>query len=189
MSYRRLIIIILAILSVLGQHGTTEVNGQLLGAVVRGPQPLLVIAVEFADLKHSSSRDLDYIRNLVFGTVSSYFSEASYNQTWLVGKTTDRWYTLSQNASFYAARKLPWCQRSNWGAMVKEATRLASAVETLSKYRFVIISHPASWDYACGLGDNTTSTGTSSHSSRSHSIVHSKFTNHHDPATDFLRNG
>lgn len=137
-------------------HAAVSVNS--LGRSVSGPQRLLVIATEFADIKHSPTKDLDYIRKIVFGTVNDYYTEASYNQTWLVGKVTDRWYTLSKNASFYELKRMPQCQERNWGPMINEAVNLASNHENLAAYRYFIVVHPANgdmWQINCGLGDNT----------------------------------
>jgi hypothetical protein len=60
-----------------------------------GAQSVAVILVEFPDLKHSVSRDILYDR--VFNKLNAYYTEVSYNQTWIIGEMTRDWIMMRWN--------------------------------------------------------------------------------------------
>src|SRR5262249_3198749 len=62
-----------------------------------GVQKTLVMLVNFQD-NLSQPWTLDDVRGVVFGTVSDYFKENSYQQTWLTGDVVG-WYTLSMGTT------------------------------------------------------------------------------------------
>lgn len=77
-----------------GNEGTATTGG-VIGEVVKpiGEQRTLVLLVNFQDTANETPFMLPQAYNAVFGTVSDFFYEASYGQTWLTGDVHG-WYTL-----------------------------------------------------------------------------------------------
>jgi hypothetical protein len=80
---------------------STDITATAASSVVSsalGQQKTLVMLVNFQDRPGLQPWTVDQVRNFVFGTVSNYFFENSYRQTWLAGDVFG-WYTIPQNST------------------------------------------------------------------------------------------
>jgi len=76
-----------------------DVKVETLHPDVSGPYSLLLLLVEYPDVKHTTSPDQIY--ESVFPTLNQYFTEVSYNQTWVVGHVTNEWKMLEKPSTYY----------------------------------------------------------------------------------------
>jgi len=118
---------------------------------VLGKQTILVITVDFSDTEHSVTKS--YVEDMIFSKVSSYFREASFNQTWIEGQVTDRWYRLSGTVTSYAERNAlgrgnPW---KDMQRLVRDVVSIADHDVDFSKFRYVVIVHSGELNGAWGL--------------------------------------
>ena len=115
---------------------------------VKGAQTVIVITVEFPDSRHATSAG--YLEDLIFRKIDGYYREVSYNQCWIVGNVTKRWYQMSKSSAAYE-----WDGKSNvqtyMNPFVQEAIRLADDEVDYSNYRFIAIVHSARWRNAWGF--------------------------------------
>lgn len=85
------------------EQGTTaafrDVKVTTLHADVVGPQRVILLLVEYPDIKHTLSPDQIYAN--VFPTLNQYFTEVSYNQTWIIGQVTPSWKMLQNPSTYY----------------------------------------------------------------------------------------
>jgi len=104
----------------------------------RGPQVVIVILVEFPDLRHSSPKES--IRNSILRTVSQYYSEVSYNATWVVGEVTD-WIMMPSLFRSYGnmGHAASWDQREK---LVRDVVSVADKGVDFRKYMQVVIVVP-----------------------------------------------
>jgi len=80
-----------------GTSGSTGGGSTTIAPNTFGEQRTLVVLVNFADDPTNEPWTIQEARDMVFGTVSDFFFENSYNQTWLSGEAFG-WYTLPMNA-------------------------------------------------------------------------------------------
>lgn len=67
---------------------------------VVGPVSLVVLLVEFSDMKHVASKEA--VRNLVFVVMGDYYRQVSYGRVEVTGNVTD-WMTLGHPMKYYGA--------------------------------------------------------------------------------------
>jgi len=102
------------------------------------PQIMIVILVEFSDLKHTAPQDK--MHDLIFSGLNKYYSEVSYGQIGFTGKTVG-WYQLPNPVAHYAVG-----QRKNYNAsqvrpFIKSAVDAADDDVDFSKYSYVMVVH------------------------------------------------
>ncbi len=107
-----------------------------------GEQRVIVILVEFTDVKHR--RDASYFRNSVFSDLDRYYRDVSFGATWLTVTVYDRWYQLSGPISKYA-----WDRRTSLGTyfqpFLTEVLGMADIDIDFAKYNRLIIFHAGTW--------------------------------------------
>lgn len=104
-----------------------------------GAQSTLVILVNFQDAPTSQPYTIAAAQSLVFGTVSSFFLENSYQQTWLTGSVVG-WYTIPLSSTS--------CDTSSIASYAQSAASAAGV--NLSAYTHYVYAFPQ--DNACGFG-------------------------------------
>lgn len=107
-----------------------------------GPQRVVTILVEFPDLKHSVTRDA--IHELVFIEMNKYFTEVSYNKTWITGDTVEQWIMMPKK--FAAYRLLGWYAEGRED-FAKQAIWTADDRVDFRKYDYVMLFIPNVWDF------------------------------------------
>jgi gametolysin peptidase M11/alpha-galactosidase-like protein len=95
-----------------------------------GAQQTLVVLVNFQD-NLAQPQTLDQVRSLVFGSVSNFFLEASYQQTWLSGSVMG-WYTIPVSSTT--------CDTPSVASYANSAAAAAGA--DLSQYTHFIYMFP-----------------------------------------------
>ncbi len=107
-----------------------------------GNKTLLVILLEFQDVKHGSSRDQAYYENLLFNTgnpesLASFFDENSYGRLQLTGIVTN-WITSSQNMDYYGGDSGPFPNIDDANGdvfeMAREAVQLANPTVNFANF-------------------------------------------------------
>jgi len=106
-----------------------------------GPQNIIVVTVEFADAKHTQPRS--YYEDLFFNKIDRYFRETSYNQCWIVGDITNKWYQMPKSSKEYVLGRGPGFNLYAVWPFVEEAVLIADNDVDYSKYRMVVIVHAA----------------------------------------------
>jgi NPCBM-associated, NEW3 domain of alpha-galactosidase/Gametolysin peptidase M11 len=118
-------------------HGSTGVN-------TLGEQQTLVMMVNFQD-KVSQPWTVDQVRS-VFGTVSNFFLENSYNQTWLNTKVVG-WYTLPVSSTT--------CDTAAIASYAKSAATGAGVnLSAYSHYVYVFPTISCNWVGTSTVGGN-----------------------------------
>lgn len=98
---------------------------------------LVVILVEFTDIKHTKSRDT--IDELVFGGMNKYWREVSYDQFNVIGDTVN-WINLGHNEAYYGKdtdRKDPGSDQRD-PELFADACRLAKGVD-FNQYQDIMV--------------------------------------------------
>ncbi len=107
-----------------------------------GEQKVIVILVEFTDVKHR--HDASYFRAAVFSDLDNFYREVSYGATWLIVTVYDKWLQLSGPISKYA-----WDRRTNLGThfqpFISETLGLADRDIDFSQYNRLIVLHAGTW--------------------------------------------
>ncbi|MEM2983464.1 MAG: hypothetical protein QXH17_09935, partial [Candidatus Bathyarchaeia archaeon] len=109
-----------------------------------GSQPVAVILVECSDYKQSVSKE--YIYDLIFVKMNAYYTEVSYNQTWIVGEMTRDWIMLPTFFTRYG--DLTWAgtyQKDFWDRarrLGEDAIHAADEEIDFRKFKHVIIVLP-----------------------------------------------
>jgi len=117
----------------------------------------VVILVDFSDTKGRFSRD--FVQDLLFVKANSYYREVSYNQTWIVGDTTQRWYELPGTSSSYEwSKSTPYGSWEHFRGFVQTVVALADNDVDYSKYRYIVIVHSGKWRMNWGFVDPFTVT-------------------------------
>jgi M6 family metalloprotease-like protein len=108
-----------------------------------GPQSIIVILVEFQDLKHTISREEIYRE--MFLDMDAYYKEISYNKTWIVGNVTNRWYELPGSWKDYAwtppVTEGPWTDAGNTNTLrlVKSSITASDGEVDFTRYKVACI--------------------------------------------------
>lgn len=113
-------------------------------ALALGPQKTLVMLVNFTDNTSQPWTAAD-VSGRVFGEVSNFYLENSFQQTWLTGDVVG-WYTLPITAT---------CNVSDIAAGAKQAATAAGY--NLAQYSHYIYAYPA--NSACGMSGQGTMGG------------------------------
>ena len=115
-----------------------------------GPHSIILLLVEFPDVKHSMTPL--QIRDDVFDTLNRYYTEVSYNLTWITGQVTQEWKTLPQPATYY---DISTVTTSGWSKgrhveIVRDAISLWDIEIDFKEYDYVFIATAgdATWSYA-----------------------------------------
>ncbi len=156
-----LVIILALILTLFGQQTTIHVvesktnttsevfydNISLPSLVpILGEQRIIVILVEFEDIKHSVTGEIIY--NRVFKEMADYYNEVSYGLVSISGDITN-WNTLPAPYSSYADLD-SW---ENWSIklkLIRDAIKAADKDIDFRKYKYVFVVHPAPVRWAWG---------------------------------------
>ena len=69
-----------------------------------GAQRIILLLVEFPDVKHRLTPQQVY--GNVFPTLNQYYTEISYNLTWVVGSVTQGWQMLQNSSTYYDIAKV-----------------------------------------------------------------------------------
>jgi hypothetical protein len=116
-----------------------------------GAQSTLVILVNFQDAPTNQPYTAAAAQSLVFGTVSSFLLENSYQQTWLTGGVVG-WYTIPEIST-----------TCNITSIATDAQAAATAAGiNLSAYSHYVYAFPQ--DSACGFGGSSNIGGNPSQS-------------------------
>jgi M6 family metalloprotease-like protein len=116
-----------------------------------GAQSTLVILVNFQDAPANQPYTVAAAQSLVFGTVSNFFLENSYQQTWLTGEVVG-WYTIPVSSTT--------CNITSIATYAQAAASAAGV--NLSGYSHYVYAYPQ--DNACGFGGSSNIGGTPSQS-------------------------
>ena len=76
-----------------------SVKVEAAGPKVAGGFSVLILLVEFPDVRHVSEPQRIY--NDVFMTLNRYFTEVSYNLTWVAGQVVSHWKMLQKPSTYY----------------------------------------------------------------------------------------
>jgi M6 family metalloprotease-like protein len=125
---------------------------------VYGPHSIILLLVEFPDVKHMMTPA--QIRDSVFDTLNRYYTEVSYNLTWITGQVTQEWKILPQPATYY---DLATVTTSGWSKgraeeIIKDAINIWDKEINFKQYDYVFIATAgdAAWSYAdTGLSIST----------------------------------
>jgi len=102
-----------------------------------GDYKLIVILVEFTDIKHETSRDV--IHNLVFTKMNKYWRDVSYNQFNVIGDTVG-WFNLGHDEVYYGKSTDPKDPRVDEKdhELIQDACKLASSVD-FTQYQDIMV--------------------------------------------------
>ena len=144
---RRLALISL-ILGLIVLTGTAETAKTLAGtdslttatttlANTTGEQRTLVVLVNFQNSPSSQPYSVETVRNLIFGSVSNFYYESSYHQTWLSGDVYG-WFTIPMDSTV--------CDTAAMATHANAAAVAAGAnLGSYSRYVYVFPHNSCSW--------------------------------------------
>lgn len=101
-----------------------------------GEQRVVAILVEFPDLKHSLPRD--EIDQLVFVEMNRYFTEVSYNKTWITGDTVADWILMPRKFSEYG----PFGYGGRYDKLAEAVIKASDSEVDFRKYDYVLVFIP-----------------------------------------------
>ena len=104
---------------------------------VSGAESAVLILVEFKDLNHTKSKS--DTANLLFSRVNSYFTESSYNISWITGDSTD-WLKLSNNLAYYGADSGDSIDVKG-EQFIRDSINIANPYVNFKLYKHVMIAH------------------------------------------------
>jgi M6 family metalloprotease-like protein len=126
-----------------------DVKVTTLHADLVGAQKVILLLVEYPDLKHTLSPEQIYAN--VFPTLNAYYTEVSYNQTWIIGKITPSWKMLQNTSTYY---DLSSVTSSGWSkgrdvTFISDAIRAWDREVDFSEYDYVFIAGAGNsiWGY------------------------------------------
>lgn len=102
-----------------------------------GDHRLIVILVEFTDIKHKTSRDT--INNLIFARMNKYWREVSYNQLNVIGDTVG-WFNAGHDEVYYGKStdsKDPRVDEKDH-ELIQDACKLAGSVD-FTQYQDIMV--------------------------------------------------
>lgn len=107
---------------------------------VSGPYSLLLLLVEYPNVKHTTSPDQMYEN--VFPTLNQYFTEVSYNQTWVIGHVTHEWKMLQKPSTYYDISTVtsPGWQKDRMVEFLKDAITAWDAEIDYRQYDYVFVA-------------------------------------------------
>ena len=114
-----------------------------------GAQRIILLLVEFPDVKHTLTSDQVYQN--VFPKLNSYYTEVSYNQTWIVGAVTPGWKILEKPSSYYDIAKITGSGLQNGRDIefLKDAILAWDNEIDYKKYDYIFVAGPRNsvWGY------------------------------------------
>lgn len=111
-----------------------------------GAQKTLVILVNFQDNPTQQPWTPDQVRSAVFGTVSNYFLENSYRQTWLTGDVSG-WYTIPLSSTT--------CDQLGIASDAKSAASAAGVIlSAYTRYVYIFPANSCGWSGTASVGGN-----------------------------------
>jgi M6 family metalloprotease-like protein len=126
-----------------------DVKVTTLHADLTGPQKVILLLVEYPDLRHTLSPEQIYAN--VFPTLNEYYTEVSYNQTWIIGKVTPSWKMLQNTSAYY---DLSSVTSSGWSkgrdvTFISDAIRAWDREVDFSEYDYVFVAGAGNsiWGY------------------------------------------
>jgi len=109
-----------------------------------GEQRTLVILVNFQDKPTEQPWTVDQVRGSVFGTVSNFYLESSYQQTWLSGDVVG-WYTIPVNSTA--------CDQLGIASHAKQAATTAGAnLSAYTRYVYLFPTSSCQWSGTATVG-------------------------------------
>jgi M6 family metalloprotease-like protein len=114
-----------------------------------GAQRIILLLVEFPDVKHNLTSDQVY--QDVFPKLNQYYTQVSYNQTWIVGAVTSGWKILLKPSSYYDIAKITGSGLKNGRDIefLKDAILAWDNETDYRKYDYVFVAGPRNsvWGY------------------------------------------
>jgi M6 family metalloprotease-like protein len=114
-----------------------------------GPHSIIILLVEFPDVKHAMSPE--EVQNDVFQTLNRYYTEVSYNLTWITGHVTVEWKILPQPSTYY---DLATVTSGGWSKgraveIIKDSIYVWDSEVDFSQFDYVFIATAgdATWSY------------------------------------------
>jgi len=104
---------------------------------VTGPQSVIVILVEFDDVKHKRNRD--EIGNMFSSKLNNYITEISYNKAWVVANVT-YWISLPNDMEYYG-RDSESNIDLNIFKLFEDSISLCDESVDFNEYEHIIIVH------------------------------------------------
>jgi hypothetical protein len=117
-----------------------------------GAQSTLVILVNFQDAPTNQPYTLAAAQNVVFGTVSNFFLENSYQQTWLTGDVVG-WYTIPLSSTTCSTSSIRTTPAASAGRQISaEAHRRAGSMAPMAAAVWTFTFSTTSWDMLLAFG-------------------------------------
>jgi M6 family metalloprotease-like protein len=114
-----------------------------------GAQRAILLLVEFPDMKHTMTSDQVYQN--VFPKLNQYYTEVSYNQTWIVGTITPSWKMLQRPTNYYDVARVTGLgfQNGRHIQFLKDAILVWDSEVDYRQYDYVFVAGPANsvWGY------------------------------------------
>jgi len=109
-------------------------------SAVTGPKQLLVILVEFSDVKHAV--DKPSIDSMIFRQMAEYYSDVSYSQIQIAGDSAG-WFTLPRTMKYYGQDRVASDPGSDAHKLqlVQDAVRAAQGSVDFHDYPLVMVLH------------------------------------------------
>ena len=104
---------------------------------VTGPQSVIVILVEFNDVKHKRNRN--EISNIFSSKLNNYITEISYNKTWITANIT-YWISLPNDMEYYGQDSENNIDL-NIFKLFEDSISLSDESVDFNKYKHIIIIH------------------------------------------------
>jgi M6 family metalloprotease-like protein len=127
-----------------------SVTVEAIGPKVAGGFSVLILLVDFPDMRHVNEPQQIY--NNVFVTLNRYFTEVSYNLTWVVGEVVPRWKILQKPSTYYDIADVTG---SGWARdtpieFLRDAIELWDDEVDYSKYDciFIAAANQSVWGFA-----------------------------------------
>jgi M6 family metalloprotease-like protein len=129
------------------------INGALQATRAIGPQRLIVIPVEFPDIKHHTK--IESIREIVFRQLNDFYIETSYGLVSITGTIAGRWYQTQTPLTKLSVEKWNY-KLEDMDLFEQEAINAASSDVYLRDYDFVVLVGAGHvWPHAkCSLVTN-----------------------------------
>jgi M6 family metalloprotease-like protein len=118
----------------------TGYNYQVLSGAHKaiGPQQVLVILVDFQDIRHIKSAQ--EIQNLAINQLNTYYSEVSYGKLTITGQAYG-WYTVSHSMGFYGHDGKDPGDDDNLRQLARDAVALLPSSVDLTPFNLLMIVH------------------------------------------------
>lgn len=117
---------------------------------IAGPYSIILLLVEFPDVKHTQSPQQMYDK--IFPTLNRYYTESSYNLTWVNGQVTPEWKALQKPSTYYDISTITgsgW-QKGRTIEFIADAIHAWDDEVDYRKYDYVFVAGPRDsvWGYA-----------------------------------------